>query len=99
MIIRGGESIYPKEIENVLYTHGDVLEAAVVGAPHPTYGEVPVAFVVLRPGGTATATELRAHCREQLSKYKLPTRVELEAALPKNAIGKFDQTRPAVSYN
>ena len=49
--------------------------------------------MVLRPGGTATATatELRAHCRQQLSKYKLPARVELEAALPKNAIGKFDK--------
>ena len=91
MIIRGGENIYPKEIENALYAHGDVLEAAVVGASHEIYGEVPVAFVVLRPGGTVTADELREHCRERLSKYKLPTRVELLAALPKNAVGKIDK--------
>jgi len=91
MIIRGGENIYPKEIENVLYAHGDVLEAAVVGASHEIYGEVPVAFVALRPGGTITADELRDHCRERLSKYKLPTRVELLAALPKNAVGKIDK--------
>ena len=50
MIIRAGENIYPKEIENVLYAHPDVAEAAVVGRPHQTYGEEPVAFVVVRPG-------------------------------------------------
>jgi acyl-CoA synthetase (AMP-forming)/AMP-acid ligase II len=91
MIIRGGENIYPKEIENVLYAHGDVLEVAVVGAPHEIYGEVPVAFVVLRPDGTVTADELRDHCRERLSRYKLPARVELLASLPKNAVGKIDK--------
>ena len=91
MIIRGGENIYPKEIENVLYAHGDVLEAAVVGAPHETYGEVPVAFLSLRPGAAVTEDELRAHCRERLSKYKLPTRIELLAEMPKNAVGKIDK--------
>jgi acyl-CoA synthetase (AMP-forming)/AMP-acid ligase II len=91
MIIRGGENIYPKEIENVLYDHGDVLEAAVVGAPHETYGEVPVAFLSLRPGAAVTEDELRAHCRERLSKYKLPTRIELLAEMPKNAVGKIDK--------
>src|SRR5882724_9171194 len=90
MIIRGGENIYPKEIENVLYGHPDVLEAAVVGAPNETYGEVPVAFVTLRPGAMVNAEGLRDHCRERLSKYKLPA-VELLAALPKNAVGKIDK--------
>ncbi|HEY0398763.1 MAG TPA: AMP-binding protein [Acidimicrobiia bacterium] len=90
MIIRAGENIYPKEIENVLYAHPDVLEAAVVGAPNETYGEVPVAFVTLRPGATVNAEGLRDHCRERLSKYKLPA-VELLAALPKNAVGKIDK--------
>jgi long-chain acyl-CoA synthetase len=90
MIIRGGENIYPKEIENVLYGHPDVLEAAVVGAPNETYGEVPVAFVTLRPGATVGADGLRDHCRERLSKYKLPA-VELLASLPKNAVGKIDK--------
>jgi acyl-CoA synthetase (AMP-forming)/AMP-acid ligase II len=90
MIIRGGENIYPKEIENVLYAHPDVLEAAVVGAPDETYGEVPVAFVTLRPGATVSTDGLRDHCRQRLSKYKLPA-VELLEALPKNAVGKIDK--------
>jgi long-chain acyl-CoA synthetase len=91
MIIRGGENIYPKEIENVLYGHPDVLEAAVVGRSHPTLGEVPIAYVALRPGAAATAEALAAHCRERLSKYKWPTEVTLLDTLPKNAVGKIDK--------
>jgi len=91
MIIRGGENIYPKEIENVLYAHRDVLEAAVVGAPHPTYGEVPFAFVTLRPGAVVTAEALSDHCRERLARYKLPARIERLASMPKNAVGKIDK--------
>ena len=91
MIIRGGENIYPKEIENTLYTHPDVFEAAVVGAPDDTFGEVPAAFVALRPGGTATAESLSDHCRHRLAKFKLPTRLEVLDAVPKNAVGKIDK--------
>jgi long-chain acyl-CoA synthetase len=91
MIIRGGENIYPKEIENVLYGHPDVVEAAVVGAPHAVYGEVPVAFVTLRPGSTATGDELRAHCAGSLARMKIPTRIDLVEALPKNPVGKIDK--------
>ena len=91
MIIRGGENIYPKEIENVLYGHPDVLEAAVVGQSHPTLGEVPVAYVALRSDGGATADELLEHCRGKLSKYKWPTEVTLLGSLPKNAVGKIDK--------
>jgi acyl-CoA synthetase (AMP-forming)/AMP-acid ligase II len=91
MIIRGGENIYPKEIENALYAHPDVLDAAVVGEPHPTLGEVPVAFVTLRPGAGATAEALREHCQERLSKYKWPTRLTLLDVIPKNAVGKIDK--------
>jgi acyl-CoA synthetase (AMP-forming)/AMP-acid ligase II len=91
MIIRGGENIYPTEIENVLYGHPDVLEAAVVGRSHPTLGEVPVAYVALRPGAAATAEALAAHCHERLSKYKWPTEVTLLDTLPKNAVGKIDK--------
>jgi acyl-CoA synthetase (AMP-forming)/AMP-acid ligase II len=91
MIIRGGENIYPKEIENVLYGHPDVLEAAVVGQSHPTLGEVPVAYVALRSDGGATADELLEHCRGRLSKYKWPTEVTLLGSLPKNAVGKIDK--------
>jgi long-chain acyl-CoA synthetase len=91
MIIRGGENIYPKEIENVLYGHPDVLEAAVVGQPHATLGEVPVAYVALRPGAGATAETLLAHSRERLAKYKWPTELTLLASVPKNAVGKLDK--------
>lgn len=88
LIIRGGENIYPKEIEDVLYTHPAVLEAAVVGQPDPVFGEQPVAFVVLRPGLTAAADELVDHCRPSLARYKVPRAVYIEQALPKNAVGK-----------
>jgi acyl-CoA synthetase (AMP-forming)/AMP-acid ligase II len=91
LIIRGGENIYPKEIENVLYGHPDVLEAAVVGQPHPTLGEVPVAYVALRSGASVSADALLEHCRGQLSKYKWPTGLTLLDSLPKNAVGKIDK--------
>ncbi|HEV7824931.1 MAG TPA: AMP-binding protein [Mycobacteriales bacterium] len=91
MIIRGGENIYPKELENALYSHSEVLEAAVVGEPHPTLGEVPIAYVTLRPGATVTAVLLLEHCRERLSKYKWPTRLTLLDTIPKNAVGKIDK--------
>jgi acyl-CoA synthetase (AMP-forming)/AMP-acid ligase II len=91
LIIRGGENIYPKEIENVLYGHPDVLEAAVVGQPHPTLGEVPVAYVALRPGASVSADALLEHCRGQLSRYKWPTGLTLLDSLPKNAVGKIDK--------
>ena len=89
MIIRAGENIYPKEIENVLYAHPDVTEAAVVGRPHQTYGEEPVAFVVIRPGADTSATELISHCRQSLAWFKVPREVYLEPSLPKNSIGKI----------
>jgi acyl-CoA synthetase (AMP-forming)/AMP-acid ligase II len=91
MIIRGGENIYPKEIENALYAHPDVVEAAVVGAPDPILGEVPVAFVALRDGSDVTAEQLRAHCAASLARMKIPTRVDLVAMLPKNPVGKIDK--------
>jgi acyl-CoA synthetase (AMP-forming)/AMP-acid ligase II len=91
MIIRGGENIYPKEIENALYAHPDVLEAAVVGRPDHTFGEVPVAFVALRPDAGATVEALLEHCRGRLSKYKWPTQLTLLDSLPKNAVGKIDK--------
>ena len=91
LIIRGGENIYPKEIESVLYRHPEVLEAAVVGQPDDTLGEVPTAFVSLRPGADVDADELLAHCREHLSAYKLPVRIDRVDELPKNPVGKIDK--------
>ena len=94
MIIRGGENIYPKEIEDVLYTHPAVLEAAVIGRPDPVFGEQPVAFVALRPGRSAAPDDLIEHCRASLARYKLPREVRIEEALPKNAVGKI--AKPAL---
>ncbi len=91
LIIRGGENIYPKEIESVLYRHSEVLEAAVIGAPHDVLGEVPMAFVALRPAATVWTEELHELCRESLSTYKLPTDIITVETLPKNAVGKIDK--------
>ncbi|MGW0705798.1 class I adenylate-forming enzyme family protein [Streptomyces sp. NPDC002643] len=91
MIIRGGENLYPKEIESVLYGHPAVLEAAVVGAPDPLYGEVPVAYVVTYPDVPVTADDLIDHCRRHLTKIKLPVEIHLPVALPKNPVGKIDK--------
>ncbi|MCW2941448.1 MAG: AMP-dependent synthetase, partial [Actinomycetia bacterium] len=89
LIIRGGENIYPKEIEDVLYTHPAVLEAAVVGRPDAVFGEQPVAFVALRPGRNVGPEALIEHCRESLARYKVPRGIYIEEVLPKNAVGKI----------
>ncbi|WP_020665116.1 class I adenylate-forming enzyme family protein [Amycolatopsis benzoatilytica] len=91
MIIRGGENLYPKEIENVLHTHPAVLEAAVVGAPDPVLGELPVATVTLYPSARASEAELLQHCRERLTRVKVPVRVDVVPALPRNPVGKIDK--------
>jgi len=88
MIVSGGENIAGSEVERVLYEHGAVLEAAVVGRPHDRWGEVPVAFVVLRPDATATADELVEHCRAELARFKVPKEVFFLDALPRNPSGK-----------
>ncbi|WP_425569864.1 class I adenylate-forming enzyme family protein [Rhodococcus olei] len=91
MIIRGGENIYPKEIENALATHEGVLEAAVIGAPHRVYGEVPVAYVVTYPDADTTADDLAGHLRERLAKVKLPVQIHVTDDLPRNPVGKIDK--------
>jgi long-chain acyl-CoA synthetase len=100
MIIRGGENIYPKEIEECLYGHAAVLEAAVVGSPDPVYGEVPIAFIATKPGMTLTSQELLEHCAASLARFKVPAAVHIRTQLPKNSVGKLvkgllrDQVRP-----
>ena len=88
MIVSGGENIAGSEVERVLYEHPSVLEVAVVGRPDDRWGEVPVAFVVLRPGATATGDELVEHCRAQLARFKVPKDVTFLDALPRNPSGK-----------
>jgi hypothetical protein len=89
LIIRGGENIYPKEIEDVLYAHPAVLEAAVVGRPDAVFGEQPVAFVALRPGRSVVPANLIEHCLGFLARYKVPREVYIEKVLPKNPVGKI----------
>ena len=88
MIISGGENIASPEVERVLYEHPAVLEASVVGCPDPRWGEVPVAFVVLREGAKATAEELRQFCLDRLAKFKVPREVHSIEVLPRNPSGK-----------
>jgi acyl-CoA synthetase (AMP-forming)/AMP-acid ligase II len=88
MILSGGENIAGSEVERVLYEHGAVLEAAVVGRADDRWGEVPVAFVAVRPGASATAEQLIEHCRGQLARFKVPKGVVFVDALPRNPSGK-----------
>jgi long-chain acyl-CoA synthetase len=89
MIIRGGYNVYPREIEEVLYTHPAVREAAVVGIPHPELGEEVAAAVALKPDAEATEDELRDFVREQVAAYKYPRVVWFVDELPKTATGKI----------
>ena len=88
-LIRGGFNIYPREVEEVLYAHPTIAEAAVVGVRDPLMGEEVLAFVVAKACATATAEELIAFCQERLAKYKCPRQVRFVDALPKNPIGKI----------
>ena len=88
-ILRGGHSVFPQEVEAVLLTHPEVVEAAVVGVTHPTLGEEVHAFVALRPGAGAKADELVRYCRERLAAFKYPRQVTIVDALPRSATGKI----------
>lgn len=89
LIIRGGENIYPKEIENILHQHPQILEAGVIGIPDPIYGEAVKAFVVLKTSGAVSEADLLAFCREHLPSFKRPQSIQLLDALPKSAVGKI----------
>jgi len=88
MIIRGGENIYPREIDELLYRHPSVAEAAAFGVPDELYGEDVAAFVVLKQGRAATGDELAAYCRDHLADFKCPKAVRVVGALPKGPTGK-----------
>jgi long-chain acyl-CoA synthetase len=91
MIIRGGYNVYPREIEEVLYEHPAVAEAAVIGLPHPALGEEVAAAVALKPGATASAGELRDYVKSQVAAYKYPRHVWIVDALPKGPTGKIQK--------
>jgi long-chain acyl-CoA synthetase len=89
MVVTGGVNVYTKEVEAVLYEHAAVREAAVFGVPDDNWGERVTAAIALKPGQTATADELIAHCRSQLAGFKLPKRIVFMDELPKNPSGKI----------
>ncbi len=89
MIISGGENIYAAEVEDALYRMPEILEAAVVGAPDPKWGESVKAVVVLKAGCSLTEEQIIAHCKENLASYKKPKSIEFLDELPKNATGKI----------
>src|SRR6202041_1971589 len=91
LIIRGGYNVYPREIEEVLYEHPAVAEAAVIGLPHPALGEEVGAAVALKPGAAVSAEDLRDYVKSQVAAYKYPRHVWLVDALPKGATGKLQK--------
>ena len=89
LVIRGGYNVYPREIEEVLYAHPAILEAAVIGKPDERLGEEVVAVVALREGASVSAEEIIAYCRERLAAYKYPREIRFMAELPKGPSGKI----------
>ncbi len=89
MIIVGGFNVYPREVEEVLYQHPKILEATAAGVPDPKSGERVKAYVVLKPGQTATVEELMEYCKERLTGYKRPSVIEFRDSLPKTTVGKI----------
>ncbi len=88
MVVSGGENVYPREIENVLFDHPAVADAAVIGVPDEKFGEAVLAVLVLRAGESVEPDTLIAFCREKLAGYKVPRRIEFVDELPRNASGK-----------
>ncbi len=89
LIITGGENVYPREVEEVIYRHPSVLEASVIGIPDEKWVERVHAVVVLKRGENATEAELIAFCKEHLARFKAPRSIEFVEALPKNPQGKI----------
>jgi fatty-acyl-CoA synthase len=88
MVIRGGENVYPREVEEFLYTHPDIVEAQVIGVPDEKYGEELMAWVRLREGATLDADSLREFCTGKLAHYKIPRYLHIVDAFPMTVTGK-----------
>jgi long-chain acyl-CoA synthetase len=89
LVIRGGYNVYPREVEEVLYAHPAIAEAAVIGKPDEKFGEEVVAIVALKPGATATPEDVIAYCKERVAAYKYPREVRIVDDLPKGPTGKI----------
>lgn len=98
VIVSGGENVASIEVEDALFSHPAVAEAAVIGAPDEKWGELVIALVVLHPGANATEDELRAHCRERLAGYKVPKRIEFRDELARTATGKLQKFKLREPY-
>src|SRR5256886_10686743 len=99
MIIRGGENIYPREIDEVLYQHPAVAAAATIGVSDPLYGEEVTAFIVLKEGVKISEDELIAHCQSQLADYKCPKTIRFVKDIPKGPTGKLLKRELAALYS
>jgi acyl-CoA synthetase (AMP-forming)/AMP-acid ligase II len=93
MVKSGGISIYPLEIESVIYSHPDILEAAVIGVPDPQWGEALKAVIVLKQGAKITGEELQRFCKDRLSSYKVPKSVAFVSSLPHTEVGKVNKVK------
>jgi fatty-acyl-CoA synthase len=91
MVIRGGENVYPREIEEFLYSHPKIADVQVIGVPDPKYGEEICAWVKLKEGASATEEEIRAYCRDQIATYKIPRYVLFVDAFPMTVTGKIQK--------
>lgn len=91
MIIRGGENIYPREIEEFLYTHPKIFDVQVAGVPDPVFGEEAAAWIILRDGEQVTAEEIQAFCREKISRQKIPKHIFFIDQYPMTASGKVQK--------
>lgn len=98
MIIQGGENIYPKEIEEVLYKNEAISECAIVGIPDKKYGEVVGAFIIVKEGVSLTASDVRNYLREKIANYKMPKVIEFVQSFPKTATGKIQKNKIAEAY-
>ena len=93
MVKSGGISIYPLEVESVIYSHPDILEAAVIGVPDPQWGEALKAVIVLKQGAKITGEELQRFCKDRLSSYKVPKSVDFVSSLPHTEVGKVNKVK------
>jgi acyl-CoA synthetase (AMP-forming)/AMP-acid ligase II len=98
VIISGGENVSSIEVEDVLYGHPAVAEAAVIGVPHEKWGETVMALVVLRSGNEVTDAELIEHCRANMAHFKCPTIIEFRDELPRTATGKLQKFKLRQSF-
>ena len=101
MIIRGGENIYPKEIEEFIYTHPDVQDVQVIGVPDKKYGEEAMACIILKEGRSLSEAQMREFITGRLARHKVPRYIRFVAAFPMNAAGKilkYKMREDAVEY-